>query len=75
MNQTPRHADMMIKVCGMRNPETIARTASLMPMLMGFVFHQSSPRDASGLDPEVVRSLPADPRDAYLSGHHADRQG
>lgn len=59
MNQTPRHADMMIKVCGMRNPENIARTASLMPMLMGFVFHPASPRDASGLDPEVVRSLPA----------------
>ena len=49
---------MMIKVCGMRNPENIALTASLMPMLMGFVFHSASPRDASGLAPEAVRSLP-----------------
>jgi phosphoribosylanthranilate isomerase len=54
----PRHADMMIKVCGMKRPDNIADVASLAPMLMGFIFHSASPRDASGLDPEIVKSLP-----------------
>lgn len=54
----PRHADMVIKVCGMRDADNIRDVASLYPMLMGFIFHNGSPRDATGLDPEVVRSLP-----------------
>lgn len=54
----PRHADMVIKVCGMKNAANIKDVASLHPMLMGFIFHKQSPRDASGLDPEVVKSLP-----------------
>lgn len=54
----PRHADMVIKVCGMKDPANIRNVASLHPMLMGFIFHHPSPRDASGLDPEVVKSLP-----------------
>lgn len=54
----PLHADMMIKVCGMREPENISQVASLTPMLMGFIFHPQSPRDASSLDPSVVKSLP-----------------
>lgn len=56
--EMPRHADMMIKICGMREPENIRDAAALCPMLMGFIFHDKSPRDASGLDPEVVKSLP-----------------
>lgn len=55
---TPRHADMMIKICGMRDPENIARVAALAPMLMGFIFYDKSPRNATGLDPEVVHRLP-----------------
>lgn len=54
----PRHADMMIKVCGMREPDNIAAVAALTPMLMGFIFHGGSPRDATGLSPDAVKALP-----------------
>ena len=54
----PLHAEMMIKVCGMRDPDNIRNVAALTPMMMGFIFYPSSPRYAGGLDPEVVRSLP-----------------
>lgn len=54
----PRHSDMMIKICGMRDPENVAMVAALTPMLMGFIFHEPSPRHAGGLDPETVKSLP-----------------
>lgn len=57
-NVKPLHADMMIKICGMRDEENIAAVASLTPMLMGFIFHDASPRDAGGLNPEAVKSLP-----------------
>lgn len=49
---------MVIKVCGMTDPANIMDVAALHPMLMGFIFHKASPRDASGLDPEVVKTLP-----------------
>lgn len=55
---TPRHADMIIKVCGMRDPGNIAEVAALSPMLMGFIFYDKSPRCARGLDPEIVSQLP-----------------
>lgn len=54
----PLHADMMIKICGMRDEKNISDVAALTPMLMGFIFHELSPRDASSLNPESVRSLP-----------------
>lgn len=54
----PRHADMMIKICGMRDAGNISAVAALTPMLMGFIFHDESPRDATGLDPEIIKSLP-----------------
>lgn len=54
----PCQADMMIKVCGMREPENILAVASLTPMLMGFIFHEESPRNALSLNPDAVRSLP-----------------
>lgn len=57
-SETPRHSDMMIKVCGMRDPRNIADVASLAPMLMGFIFHEYSPRNATGLSPETIKSLP-----------------
>lgn len=54
----PRHADMMIKVCGNCDPHNILSVAALTPMMMGFIFYKASPRNACTLDPEVVRSLP-----------------
>ena len=48
---------MMIKVCGMREPANIRAVESLGPSLMGFIFHDGSPRCAAGVDPEVVRNL------------------
>lgn len=56
--RNPLHADMMIKICGMKYPDNIASVGYLTPMMMGFIFHSPSPRDASGLDPEVISSLP-----------------
>lgn len=79
----PLHADMMIKICGMREEENIAAVASLTPMLMGFIFHEASPRDASRLNPDAVKSLPpfvrpvavfVDKDDEYISGV-CDRYG
>lgn len=55
---TPRHSDMMIKVCGNCNPSNIESVAVLTPMLMGFIFYRRSPRSAWDLDPGVVRNLP-----------------
>ncbi|MDE5812357.1 MAG: phosphoribosylanthranilate isomerase [Muribaculaceae bacterium] len=55
---TPRHSDMLIKVCGMKYPDNIADVAALTPMLMGFIFYEGSPRFAGNLDPESVVSLP-----------------
>jgi phosphoribosylanthranilate isomerase len=49
---------MIIKVCGMAQPENIAAVAALSPMLMGFIFYDKSPRYAGNLDPEVVKRLP-----------------
>lgn len=57
-SETPRHADMMIKICGMRDPENIAEVASLVPMLMGFIFHDGSPRNAQGISPDIIKNLP-----------------
>lgn len=53
-----RHRDRIIKVCGMKDADNIRKVARLLPMLLGFIFYEKSPRYAGGLDPEVVRSLP-----------------
>lgn len=50
---------LLIKVCGMKQPDNIARVAALGPDLMGFIFYEKSPRYAGHLDPAVVRGLPA----------------
>lgn len=57
-NNTPRHCDMSIKICGMADPDNIRSVAALTPMLMGFIFYDRSLRTAIGLDEEVVRDLP-----------------
>lgn len=48
---------MLIKVCGMREPENMAAVASLGPDMMGFIFYPLSPRYAGGLPPEAVQAL------------------
>lgn len=53
-----RHADRFIKVCGMKEADNVRKVARLMPMLMGFIFYDKSPRYAGNLDPEVVKELP-----------------
>jgi phosphoribosylanthranilate isomerase len=58
IEMTPRHCDMIIKVCGMRNPENIRQVAALTPMLMGFIFWEGSKRSAIGLEQKVVAELP-----------------
>lgn len=57
-NRAPRHADMMLKICGMREPDNIAQVACLTPMLMGFIFWEGSKRNAIGIPEEVFRNLP-----------------
>lgn len=57
--EQPRHADMLIKICGMRYPENIDEIAPLTPMMMGFIFYPGSPRNATGLDEAVVKNLPS----------------
>lgn len=54
----PRHSDMMIKVCGNCDPANVESVAALTPMLMGFIFYRRSPRNACGLDPEVISGMP-----------------
>jgi phosphoribosylanthranilate isomerase len=49
---------MIIKVCGMAQPDNIAAVAALSPMLMGFIFYEKSPRYAGNLAPEVIKKLP-----------------
>lgn len=49
----------MIKVCGMADPRNIRTVSALAPMLMGFIFYKPSPRNACGLDPQAVKSLPS----------------
>lgn len=57
-DKLPLHAEMMIKVCGMKEADNIRNVAALTPMMMGFIFYAGSPRYAGELDPAVVRSLP-----------------
>lgn len=48
---------MILKVCGMRDPDNIRSVAVLGPTMMGFIFHPGSPRYAGALDPDTVRDL------------------
>lgn len=42
----------------MRDAENIRAVARLAPDMMGFIFYERSPRNASALDPAVVKTLP-----------------
>lgn len=49
---------MLIKICGMREPDNIRAVASLRPDMMGFVFYPFSPRYAGKLEGKTVAALP-----------------
>lgn len=50
---------MEIKVCGMREGENMSEVAALSPDYMGFIFYPPSPRHCGGIDPDLVKGLPA----------------
>jgi phosphoribosylanthranilate isomerase len=52
-------AELLIKVCGMRESANIEAVADLRPDFMGFIFHHASPRYAGAtLQAELLRALP-----------------
>ncbi|MFT2009414.1 phosphoribosylanthranilate isomerase [Pontibacter sp. 13R65] len=51
---------MLIKVCGMREPENVQQVAALAPDFLGFIFYQGSKRFAgAAADLHFVQELPA----------------
>lgn len=50
---------MIIKVCGMKEPENILRLADLKPDYMGFIFYTQSRRYAGVPDKDTLASLPS----------------
>lgn len=50
---------MVIKICGLSDPDSIRQIALLHPSMMGFIFYAPSPRNACALLPSVVNALPA----------------
>jgi phosphoribosylanthranilate isomerase len=49
---------MKIKVCGLKYPGNISEVAALEPDYVGFVCYAPSPRYATGLNAEILDSLP-----------------
>jgi phosphoribosylanthranilate isomerase len=50
---------VIIKVCGMRDPDNIMQVAALEPDYMGFIFYEESKRYAIGhISPELLEKLP-----------------
>jgi phosphoribosylanthranilate isomerase len=50
---------LVIKICGMLEPENILEVANLKPDLMGFIFYPASPRYAAKiLNPEIFTRVP-----------------
>lgn len=45
---------MLIKVCGMREPDNISRVAEAVADWMGFIFYARSPRFAGSLSPDEI---------------------
>lgn len=50
---------MIVKICGLKNPENIKSIATLAPDYMGFIFYGPSPRFAGNLTVETLTDLPA----------------
>lgn len=55
---TPRHSEMMIKICGMREPDNIAQVASLKTYAYGIHFLSQITSQRLRIDPMTVMSLP-----------------
>lgn len=51
-----RKESPLIKICGLKDPDNIRALVKLGPDMLGFIFHQASPRDVS----HVAGSLPLD---------------
>ena len=51
---------MLVKVCGMREPENIREVAAMRPDFLGFIFYPKSSRYAEGsIDEALLAALPA----------------
>lgn len=48
---------MLIKICGMKQPENIRQVAALNPDMMGFIFYPESARYIDQLAPESIKNL------------------
>lgn len=57
--ERPRHSDMVIKVCGLRDTDNMRQVASLTPMLVGFIFYKRSPRYVGDPQDDFLSSLPS----------------
>lgn len=51
--------ELLIKICGMKDPGNIEAVAALHPDFMGFIFYPKSPRYAEPLSPETLDAIPA----------------
>lgn len=51
---------MIIKICGLADPDNIRLISQLHPTIMGFIFYAPSPRNACALLPSIVNALPED---------------
>lgn len=49
---------MIIKICGLREPENIVEVVSLKPDMVGFIFYPASPRYAKKLNNSVLEQIP-----------------
>ena len=50
--------NLLIKICGMREPDNIRDITRLNPDFMGFIFYKNSPRFAKKPDEKLLKSLP-----------------
>lgn len=49
---------LLIKVCGLREPENIKQVVQLQPNLVGFIFYPNSPRFVNKLDTNTLQQIP-----------------
>lgn len=51
---------MIIKICGLSDPESIQSISQLRPSMIGFIFYAPSPRNACALLPSSVATVPGE---------------
>ena len=51
---------MLIKICGLSDPESIRQISDLHPAMMGFIFYAPAPRNAWALLPRIMADIPDD---------------